>query len=182
MDAEKLSKKQKKNVPVATAEKPIEQASSDIPRSVNAADGKNSTSIEQTSKIDEKPLTSEERLARLEVWMAQADKNFSEVGAFLTKLEPLIKLSNDVAARQSQNPQGQPQAQGGLDISQIIGLIEKYGGGGSNPMQDKINELSIKILDNALAKATTPSKFEAFFEEELARSKAKAMAVAALTP
>jgi hypothetical protein len=91
-------------------------------------------------------------------------------------------------AQAQQNTQNQPQApqqqSGGSEIDILKRLLDEGGGGASNPVQEKMNKLTDAILDKAIEGVTNPksSKFEEYFEEELAKAKAKTMAKALTTP
>lgn len=108
----------------------------------------------------------------------QVEEGFKKVGVFLDKVAPLADLAEKykaqqnvpVAQQQPQQPQGDPAT-----LSTILKLLD---GGGGNPVQDKVNKFVDVLLDNAIAKATTPSKFEQYFDEELAKAKAKTLAAA----
>jgi hypothetical protein len=82
---------------------------------------------------------------------------------------------------QEQPAQNQPQQQQSREGSPEAAILKEiFGGGGSgrNPVTEKMNKLTDAILDKAIEGVTNPrvSKFEEFFEEELAKAKAKTMA------
>jgi hypothetical protein len=97
--------------------------------------------------------------------------------------EIVVRELNKVAAErqkqaleQGQTSQALPSGGGGgFDIGTILKLI---GGDqpAANPMQIKATELMNRLLDRAISNITEKSAFERYFEEEIAKAKAKAMA------
>lgn len=51
----------------------------------------------------------------------------------------------------------------------------------ASPLQQKANDLMAKLLDRAISSVTEKSEFERYFEEEIAKAKAKAMAAQVAT-
>lgn len=171
-------KKKQKNVQPATEQTPKESVKVEEPEQLI-------TEEKEAAKdaAEKKPeLTLEQRFDKFE---KETEEAFHKVGDYLQKLGPLIQLSEQVEARQKQtaeagqNPSA-PTGQGGAAgiIMQLLNspLAPMLLGGGSNPMQEKLNALSEKLLTSALERSLKPSQFEQFFEEEIAKAKAKAMA------
>lgn len=139
--------------------------------------------------VQEQPeviITVDERLSKIEQQMLVADKNFDDIGkaytGLLQQLEPLIRLSAQIQAQQAaqaQNP-NQPQRQNAGIPDRIGNIIEKaltetksY-----SPLESKFNKFAETILDAAIDRATKPSKFDQYLEDEIAKQKAKTMAAA----
>jgi hypothetical protein len=127
------------------------------------------------------------------LWMKGVDAKFNIVGEALQKVPTAKSIADEmmkqarverdqaIAAREGQQGEGGQQQRGGKGDSELIAIVDKVlgeGGGASNPVQEKINQLTLKFLDNAIDNMSKPSKFEQFFEEELAKAKAKTMAKA----
>ena len=73
----------------------------------------------------------------MEQAQAQVEKNFENIGAFLTKLTPLLDLSAKIEERQkaaAENPQPAPAAGGLGDLGGMTAflpqLMQMFGGGG----------------------------------------------------
>ena len=76
----------------------------------------------------------------VELRLQAADKNFQILGSTITKLEPLIVLSQQVAQKQAAQPQQtQSFAPGVLDIASLMPIIvealKSQGAGGSDILQ-----------------------------------------------
>jgi hypothetical protein len=77
---------------------------------------------------------------------------------------------------QTQGQQQQKQEDGG-EIKMLMKLLGLEGNDQmSSPVQAKINDLTVKLLDQAIDNVGKPSRFEQFFEDEIAKAKAKTMA------
>ena len=113
----------------------------------------------------------------------EAIPNLPEQTIKVLKAEAEKQRAEMMQQRQIQpQPQGQPQSGGGVDmLSMVSQFLPMLTGAGSNPMQDKINSLAASLLERALDKVTQPDLFTKFFEEEVARAKAKAMAAAVIS-
>jgi len=86
------------------------------------------------------------------------------------------KQRAELAERMKNVPQNAGQGEK-LGIGDILKALSG-GGGSENPMQAKLMQFSEKVLDNALAKMTQPDRFAQYFEDEIAKAKAKVMAEA----
>jgi hypothetical protein len=183
MDVESLSKKKQTNVQPATEPAPTEPpAAEEQPTPFNRTLIEKEFSKNPLLKGFAKYLSPMlDYFESVEARLQAADLNFQKIGEFLNRMEPLVKLGEQIQQRQTQ-AQATGVSAPSVSGSDVMGLISQFApllmGGGSNPMQDKINELSVKLLDNALQKITQPDSFSKFFEEEVARAKAKAMAAA----
>ncbi len=99
------------------------------------------------------------------------------------KLEPLVKLADQVAAanaRAAANPTPQAPAAGSnpadnTGLGKIIGALIQ-GGGGDNPLQAKMNTFVDRVLDDAISRVGQTSPFEKAFEDEMTKLKAKGLA------
>jgi hypothetical protein len=126
------------------------------------------------------------------LWGKSVDAKFQMIGQAMQNLPTEDGIANKfiekmkaereqaLANRAAQSQGGElPQRQqsGGGDMSFLKELL---GSGDStpNPIQEKINKVTEQLLDNALAKMTQPSTFEKYFDDELAKAKAKALAAA----
>lgn len=138
----------------------------------------------QPEVVEPKPqLTDSQRIEMLEKRLANNEKEIENAfGQLVNRLTPVIKLADNIGKAEEAKKSGvQPVSQGANPLSsiqQLAPILQMFGGATSNPMQEKINELSARLLEKAFEKIAQPSKFEQFFEEEIAKSKAKAMAAA----
>lgn len=133
----------------------------------------------------------------LMLWGKSVDGKFNVVGASLQQLDKRfegmptedsiadkfmekLKQEREKAIATTQTQPQERQSQGGGDeVKMLLKMLEGEGGGRtSNPVQEKMNKLTDAILDKAIEGVTNPksSKFEEYFEEELAKAKAKTMA------
>jgi hypothetical protein len=141
MDVEKLSKKQKNPAQPVKENAPTEQTSSVPIASETAIDANNGESLNQEKTIVQpkpKPLTTQERIDRIEQQLAQANDNFQEIGVFLGKMEPLITLSEQIKQQQA-TPQAAPaNQQGGQSelLKEVLGAIKSGGGGQSSVLEE----------------------------------------------
>ena len=88
------------------------------------------------------------------------------------------KQRAELAEKMKNVPQDAGQGEkSGLGLGDILKVLSG-GGGSENPMQAKLMQFSEKVLDNALAKMTQPDRFTQYFEDEIAKAKAKVMAEA----
>ena len=88
------------------------------------------------------------------------------------------KQRAELAEKMKNVPQGAGQGEkSGLGLGDILKVLSG-GGGSENPMQAKLMQFSEKVLDNALSKMTQPDRFAQYFEDEIAKAKAKVMAEA----
>lgn len=142
-----MLKKQRKNVPVATAEKPIEPVAPESP----ATDEDKQVAEEI---IQAKPLTDKQRLDNIEAQLTQANANFQQIGVFIEKMNPLVALSEQIAQRQA-NPQpatAPPSQMGGLDLSSIGAVLkEVLGSGGTD---NELAQLGKDALKSQIAMST----------------------------
>jgi hypothetical protein len=145
MDVENLLKKQKNPAQPAKENVPTEQASS-VPiaseTAIDANNGKDRSREKTVVQPEPKPLTTQERIDRIEQQLTQANQNFQEISVFLGKMEPLIQLSEQIKQQQA-NPQTAPVSpapQGGLDIASIMQTAKELGitgGGGQNSVLEE---------------------------------------------
>jgi hypothetical protein len=86
-----------------------------------------------------------------------AEKNFQKIGEFLTRMEPLVKLSEQVKQQQATGATAPVQASGGFDLMRILEAITKFtgGGGGSNPLGDEITK---KVIEAGLSQMFAGTK------------------------
>lgn len=150
-------RKPKENVQPATEPTPTEQ-------------------ITETPAVEPSPaaapsplkLTIQERLDYIEKQFIEIDKNFQQIGTFLGKMEPLIKLSDQLAQQQASptaaNPSGAPN---------ILSLLAQFapmltGGGGQDSemaalgkdaLRSQIN-MSKAITDAVISKITGKAVIE----------------------
>jgi hypothetical protein len=147
MDAAMFMTEKKKKLALP-AEKPIEPASPATEEDKQVAQ----------EIVEAKPLTVKEEIALIKHELAQADENFKTINGFLGKMEPLIKLSEQLAARQNQTPTaGEPQA-GSFNAGSLLQLIPQLlgSGGGSNPIGEEITK---KIVDAGLDSMFSGQRF-----------------------
>ena len=132
-------KKQKQNVPVATEEKPIE------PEPEN-------TSVPVSPEVPKDPLT--EWMKTVDARFAVAEANFKQIGEFLTRIEPLAKLGDQITAKQN-NPEAQiqPQPQGGIGgLGGLLQILPQILGGGSP--DSELAQLGKDALKSQIAMST----------------------------
>lgn len=108
--------------------------------------------------VETKPPTTEQRLALIERQLTQADQNFKTISEFLTKIEPLAGLAQQLQERQNQpttqetpaTPAGLPK---GFDIGSILQVLGPILGQvqGSSPLGD---ELMKKVIEAGLSQMT----------------------------
>ncbi|MCJ7422764.1 hypothetical protein MUP01_00640 [Candidatus Bathyarchaeota archaeon] len=114
--------------------------------------------------------------------LADAIKGVSNEGiaeALNQKLQAgAAKQRAELTEKMKDVPQGAAQGGGGiLEYAKIAREMGIIGGGASeNPLQQKLLTFSEKVLDNALNKMTQPDRFTQYFEDEIAKAKAKVMA------
>lgn len=107
-------------------------------------------------------LTTQERLDYIEKQFVEIDKNFQQIGVFLGKMEPLVKLSDQLAQQQA-NPTAPAQ---GAAAPNILSLLSQFapmltGGGqdsemaalGKDALRSQIN-MSKAITDAVISKIT----------------------------
>ena len=95
------------------------------------------------------------------------------------KLEPLSKLADQIeAARANPTPQTPAAPGGSTPVRSELGMVIQglLQGGGDNPLQAKMNRFFDRVLDDAISKVGQPSKFEQYYDEEMAKLKAKVLA------
>ena len=154
-------KKQPKSVPAVTEEKP--ESSKEAPAEAPSAPVPfpfNRKKIEEAFETKDplmKPLLNKAKayiapvldyMETVEARLQVADKNFQQISEFLTKMEPLIQLSQQVQQQQTSGGSVAAPVPGGA--GNILGLISQFApllGGGSNPLGD---ELTKKVLDAGL--------------------------------
>lgn len=147
-------KEKQKNVPPVTEKKPKKsELETDKPVDAEVLEP------DKPKPAPEPPvkLKPDQRLALLEAQMQQADQNFKQIGTFLTEMEPLLKLSKQLAERQKAaeqagvQPVGQQPQQGGgagglmANAGQFMPfLMQMLQGGGGTPIAD---ELMKKVMN-----------------------------------
>lgn len=172
----------KKKIAQDATDTDIEQVSSEVDSTPSENSQISAAETEQMSK----PMSQKERLEQLEqklaLFDAQADANFKNIRAYLTKLQPLIDLSEQLANRQAQpQTQGQPTqpSMSGIppELLQIGQML--MNSGSSTPGQEIFMKWQTALLEREMAKITAPSTASAFekaFEEEFIKAKAKVAA------
>jgi hypothetical protein len=84
------------------------------------------------------------------------------------------KQRAELAEKMKNVPQDAGQGEK-LGIGDILKFLGK-GDGGSNPFQEKMNKVMDAALDKVLEKINNPSRFEQLLDEEIAKTKIKAIA------
>lgn len=120
---------------------------------------------------------------KVNIWAESVDARF---GVILEKM-PTEKGIADELIKRAEEKQKQMAAStpatssgkegGGIGMGQILGVIDKVmGSTSSSPLQDKMEKVMGAILDKSLESITKGDRFSQLLEEELMKSKAKAMA------
>lgn len=175
-----MSKKKALNAQTAKENTPTKQASSfqqESETAIDANNGKSRAPDETNVQPEPKPLTTSERIALIEQQLAQADKNFQQIGTFIERMEPLIKLSTQIQQQQqvAPAPQGSPDVAGLLNSPMIKELL---GGGGQNSV---LEEYGRQYMD--LSGFVVKEVFKNIVPEAVTRMEAAAAArIAAKAP
>ena len=150
---------------------PIKQASTVTEASETARQPTNGkTQLPGETVVQPKPLTTQERLDYIEKQFVEIDKNFQQIGAFLGKMEPLVKFSDQLAQQQATGATA--PAQGASP--NILSLLAQFapmltGGGGQDSemaalgkdaLRSQIN-MSKAITDAVISKITGKAVVEA---------------------
>lgn len=161
---EKLSKKKKKNAPPVT-EKTLEESKANV---IEPGPAKPEPEQPVSSPLSERPLTTDERLARLEADMKQAETMFQSIGGYIVKIDKVI----------NELPQMLAQKQGGEQEQVVLGLAERLMGGNSNPLGEKMDKLVGAMLDKGFQNIMNPPKslLEEALEKQIAEKTAKKIA------
>lgn len=92
----------------------------------------------------------------------------------------LMNIRNKQIAEAQKYAQEHPEELrrgGGGGVGDWIGIAkEVLGGESSNPLQEKMNTVMNALLDQTLLRINKPSRFEELLDEEIAKTKAKAIA------
>jgi len=188
-----MSEKKQKNVQAAETQKPNKEPETAIPAQPEPASQSsvgNAPSIVELAKgLDEGKVQLAESAGIPIRGILQWAYNMEQTLNALLKNLPATVQENTKKAMQTfyeQQAQAIPQGtasptapQGmGFDIGTIMQLASKALGEGNkpNPLQEKAQTLMNTLLDRAIESVTEKSSFERYFEEEVAKAKAKAMA------
>ncbi len=142
----------------------VPEASETARQQTNGKSGSSSETV-----VQPKPLTTQERLDYIEKQFVEIDKNFQQIGAFLGKMEPLVKLSDQLAQQQASGATA--PAQGAAP--NILSLLAQFapmltGGGGQDSemaalgkdaLRSQIN-MSKAITDAVISKITGKAVIE----------------------
>ena len=152
MDVEKLSKGKPKSVPAATEKTPITEPPEPAEAPSAPVVPEAAAPIQIPKKVLEQAKALGVDLQQIVDWaqsveqkLAVAEQNFQKIGSFLERMEPLVKLGEQIQQRQTQP--STPPATGGFDIGSLLQLAPAFLGGGSNPIGDEITK---KIIDAGL--------------------------------
>ena len=155
MDVEKLSKRKQTSAPAATEKAPIEpeRASAEVPSAPVVPEAAAPIQIPPKVLAQAKALGVDLKqivdwAQNVETRLQAADQNFLKIGSFLERMEPLVKLGEQIQQRQTQPqaPAGPPAA-GGFDIASLLQMAPALLGGGSSGIGDEITK---KIIDAGL--------------------------------
>ncbi len=156
-----MSAKKRKNVPVATENTPIEQVSAKLAENQTAPMEKEDQQAAQTSIPEPKPLTEQERLARLESAM-------TEVATYLQGINSQIQTLSQA-----------PKSSGGIEgIAAAIGEALKSAPS-SNPITDALTQ---RILDAGLAQMTMGTELLGTVQKKILLDLGAKIATETVTP
>ncbi len=173
-----MSEKQTPNVPSAEAQKPNAEAAPQL----NVAEIK--SKIPKAFQKYVEPLMQwaksiDDRLALHETYFKQINESLPE-----TIKQKMTESLNEMRTRSvpAQEP-SQGVRSSGTSVGDVVSFLDQTGlmGGQSNVMSQKAEQLMSTLLDQAILNATKKSRVEELLDEEIAKTKAKAIA-ASLTP